>query len=78
MIFFTLKIYALEREIRGYPYGPQNDGELLQKEVIFDESANALYIDTGACVGNELSAAIIDNSQVKEVISQKTHLNDII
>ena len=53
-------------------------GHTKQKEVIFDESANALYIDTGACVGNSLSAVIIDKGQVVEVISQKTQLNDII
>ena len=35
-LFLTLKIYALEREVRGYPYGPQIDIELLQKEVIFE------------------------------------------
>ncbi len=53
-------------------------GHTKQKEVIYDESANALYIDTGACVGNSLSAAIIDNGRVVEVLSQKTQLNDII
>ena len=35
-LFLTLKIYALESEVRGYPYGPQIDIELLQKEVIFE------------------------------------------
>ena len=34
-LFLTLKIYALERGIRGYPYGLQDDKKLLQKEVIF-------------------------------------------
>lgn len=53
-------------------------GHTKQKEILFDEAANAVYIDTGACVGNALSAAIIDNSNIKEIISQKTHLNDII
>lgn len=53
-------------------------GHTKQKEIVFDETANAVYIDTGACVGNALSAVIIENSNIKEVISQKTHLNDII
>lgn len=53
-------------------------GHTKQKEIVFDESANALYIDTGACVGNNLSAVIIEKNEVIEVLSQKTNLNDII
>lgn len=53
-------------------------GHTKQKEIVWDESANALYIDTGACVGNNLSAVIIENNEVIEVLSQKTNLNDII
>lgn len=53
-------------------------GHTKQKEIVYDETANALYVDTGACVGNTLSAVIIDKSKIVEVISQKTHLNDLI
>jgi len=53
-------------------------GHTKQKEIVYDETANAVYIDTGACVGNNLSAVIIESNNIKEVISQKTHLNDII
>lgn len=53
-------------------------GHTKQKEIVFDETANAVYIDTGACVGNSLSAVIVEKSNIKEVISQKTNLNDII
>lgn len=53
-------------------------GHTKQQEIVYDESANAVYVDTGACVGNMLSAVIIDKNDIKEVITQKTHLNDII
>lgn len=53
-------------------------GHTKQKDIVFDESANAVYIDTGACVGNTLSAVIVEHSEIIEVMSQKTNLNDII
>ncbi len=53
-------------------------GHTKRQEIVLDESSNAVYIDTGACVGNMLSAVIIDRSNIEEVISQKTQLNDII
>ena len=42
----------------------------------FDVDANALYIDTGAFAGNKLSAAIVENNEVIEIISEKTHIQD--
>ncbi len=45
-------------------------------EPIFDIDANALYIDTGAFSGNKLSAAIIENEEVIEILSEKTHIQD--
>ncbi len=42
----------------------------------FDVDANALYIDTGAFSGNKLSAAIVENNEVIEIISEKTHIQD--
>ena len=53
-------------------------GHTKQKDIVFDESSFAVYIDTGACVGNALSAVIVERSEIREVISQKTNLNDII
>ncbi len=42
----------------------------------FDINANALYIDTGAFSGNKLSAAIVENNEVIEILSEKTHIHD--
>ena len=53
-------------------------GHTKQKDIVFDETANAVYIDTGAYVGHSLSAVVVENSEIIEVISRKTHLNDII
>ena len=53
-------------------------GHTKQQDIILDEKANALYIDTGACVGNKLSAVIIENSKLVDIIDLKTNLNDII
>ena len=56
----------------------QTVGHTKQKEILYDQTANAVYVDTGACVGNTLSAVIVHQSEIVEVISEKTHLNDII
>lgn len=53
-------------------------GHTKQKEVTLDEDSNAVYIDTGACVGNKLSAIIIHENEIIDTIDEKTHLNDII
>ncbi len=53
-------------------------GHTKHQEIILDEEANAIYIDTGAYVGNKLSAVIVNNEQIVDVIDVKTHLNDII
>ncbi|MBU0561936.1 MAG: metallophosphoesterase [Bacteroidetes bacterium] len=53
-------------------------GHTKQQEIILDEKANAVYIDTGACVGNKLSAVIIHENQITDVLEAKTNLNDII
>jgi len=53
-------------------------GHTKQQEITLIEDANAVYIDTGACVGNKLSAIIVHESQIIETIEVKTHLNDII
>lgn len=53
-------------------------GHTKQKNVYLDENANAAYIDTGACVGNKLSAVIVEKSKIIKILEEKTHLNDII
>lgn len=53
-------------------------GHTKQPEVTFVEDSNAVYIDTGACVGNKLSAVIVDKSNIIDTIDVKTELKDII
>jgi serine/threonine protein phosphatase 1 len=53
-------------------------GHTKQQEITLIEDANSVYIDTGACVGNKLSAIIVHESQIVQTIEEKTHLNDII
>lgn len=52
-------------------------GHTKQYEVKLDSKANAIYIDTGACVGNKLSSVIIRNSEIVEIIAEPTHQEDI-
>ncbi|MBI9070014.1 MAG: metallophosphoesterase [Melioribacteraceae bacterium] len=53
-------------------------GHTKNKDVTFDESSNTVYIDTGACVGNKLSAVVVHQHKIIETLEEKTHLNDII
>ncbi len=53
-------------------------GHTKHREITFDKEANAIYIDTGACVGNKLSAIIVENNEVLDRIEENTHLSDII
>jgi len=53
-------------------------GHTKQNEVVLDQSAQALYIDTGVEIGNKLTAVIIDDNEVIETISQNTVLKDIL
>lgn len=52
-------------------------GHTKQEKVRFDSKANALYIDTGACLGNKLSAVLLHHNEVVEVIEEPTHFTDI-
>jgi len=52
-------------------------GHTKQYEVKLDSKANALYIDTGACVGNKLSSVIIHQNEVIEIIAEPTHNEDV-
>jgi len=53
-------------------------GHTKQQEITFVEDSNAIYIDTGACVGNKLSAIIVHHNKIIDTLEEKTHLNDII
>lgn len=52
-------------------------GHTHDTEPRFDKRANTLYIDTGAFRGNKLSSAIVENSEVIEVLSVKTNKRDL-
>lgn len=52
-------------------------GHTKQDSVRYDTKSNALYIDTGACIGNKLSAAVIHRNELVETVEEPTHLNDI-
>jgi hypothetical protein len=53
-------------------------GHTKHQEITLDEDLNVVYIDTGACVGNKLSAVIVNSSEIVDVLDVKTNLNDII
>jgi serine/threonine protein phosphatase 1 len=53
-------------------------GHTKQKDIDYDEDSDALYIDTGACVGNKLSAVVIHKSEIVDTIEQSTNMNDLI
>jgi len=52
-------------------------GHTKQQEITLVEDSHSVYIDTGACVGNKLSAIIVHESKIIETIDEKTHLKDI-
>ena len=52
-------------------------GHTKQQEITLVEDSHSVYIDTGACVGNKLSAIIVHENNIIETIDEKTHLNDI-
>jgi serine/threonine protein phosphatase 1 len=52
-------------------------GHTRQKEVRYDKKSDTYYIDTGAYSGNKLSAVIIHNNQLVEIIEKDTDERDI-
>ena len=52
-------------------------GHTHRKEVFFDKVSNALYIDTTAFGNNKLSAAIVEQNKLIEIIDQKTNADDV-
>ncbi|KUO59045.1 diadenosine tetraphosphatase [bacterium BRH_c32] len=53
-------------------------GHTKQSQITVVEESNSWYIDTGACVGNNLSAIIVHKNQFIESIEEKTQIKDII
>jgi len=53
-------------------------GHTKQIDITLDEDSLSVYIDTGACVGNKLSAVIVNENKIIDTIQEKTNLNDII
>ncbi len=52
-------------------------GHTHRKEVFFDKISNALYIDTTSFGNNKLSAAIVEQNKLLEIIDQKTNADDV-
>jgi len=52
-------------------------GHTIKKEVTLIEKSNAIYIDTGAFLGNKLCAVIVENNKLIEVLEERTHNSDI-
>jgi serine/threonine protein phosphatase 1 len=52
-------------------------GHTKQQEITLVEDSHSVYIDTGSCVGNKLSAIIVHENKIIGTIDEKTHLNDI-
>lgn len=53
-------------------------GHTKQLEITYIENSDAVYIDTGAFVGNKLSAVIVENSEIIDTLEEKTNMDDII
>ena len=52
-------------------------GHTHRKEVHFDKEADALYIDTTAYGNNKLSAVIVEQDKLVEIIDQQTCIDDV-
>jgi serine/threonine protein phosphatase 1 len=52
-------------------------GHTIKREFTFTEKSNVVYIDTGAFLGNRLSAVIVEKNKVVDTIFERTDQNDI-
>jgi serine/threonine protein phosphatase 1 len=52
-------------------------GHSIKRDVVISEKSNAIYIDTGVYLSNRLSAVIIEDGQLVEVLQEKTHNIDL-
>ncbi len=53
-------------------------GHTKQPDITYVEESDAVYIDTGACVGNKLSAVIVHENKIIDTLEEKTNIKDII
>jgi len=52
-------------------------GHTIKKDVTHSEKSNSVYIDTGAFLGNKLSAILIEDNKIVEVLQESTDQKDI-
>ncbi len=52
-------------------------GHTIKREIIHSDKSDAVYIDTGAFLGNKLSAVIVEKNKVIEQLEERTHSLDI-
>ena len=52
-------------------------GHSIKKEIIYVEKSNVVYIDTGAFLGNKLSAVIVEKNKLLDTIFERTDPKDI-
>lgn len=52
-------------------------GHTIKKDVTRSEKSNSVYIDTGAFLGNKLSAVLIQDNKIIEVLQERTDQKDI-
>ena len=52
-------------------------GHTIKREITYVEKSNVVYIDTGAFLGNKLSAVIIEANKVIDRLEEVTHKADI-
>ena len=52
-------------------------GHSIKREITYVEKSNVVYIDTGAFLGNKLSAVIVEENKVIDRLEVRTHNSDI-
>jgi serine/threonine protein phosphatase 1 len=52
-------------------------GHSIKREITYVEKSNVVYIDTGAFLGNKLSAVIVEANKVIDRLEVRTHNSDI-
>lgn len=53
-------------------------GHTINSDVVHSEKYDAVYIDTGAFLGNKLSAVIVEKNKIIEILDERTQLIDIL
>lgn len=52
-------------------------GHTVKKKVTLNDKSNAVYIDTGAFLGNKMCAVIVEKDELIEVLEERTYIDDI-